>query len=342
MDKKILIIGHGIAGCTLAMTCLRRGIDFQILGCALPGEASFASSGLIAPITGRRYVKAWMIDELVDKALDFYRWTEDIVGKQYFFPIEIVRSLANPEYTMNWEKRLQDPEYAAYISDRRFSFPDRLDKPYGILTGGYRLDTPGWIGAVRSFLQSKSLLAILDSPYEAKEETKAIHVYSTGAVDTRFAPGIVPNKGESLIVRMPEWRIPGVIKEEIFIVPLSQEGVYWIGSYYEPLPENPMPTEEGKERLLRSIRKVYTGDLEVLGHYAGVRPTVNDRRPFVGLMPGSLNNYMFNGMGTKGTSLAPYWADQLLSLIMNGIPLPEEVSPSRYIPEPVYKSKPSS
>src|SRR4030095_14969439 len=97
MEKKILIIGHGIAGCVSALTCYRRGIPFTISGIKTPGEASMASSGLINPVTGRRYVKAWMIDELIKKAIEFYTWTENLFGSTYFFPVDIVRFLSNEE-----------------------------------------------------------------------------------------------------------------------------------------------------------------------------------------------------------------------------------------------------
>jgi len=332
MDKEILIVGHGLAGCALAMTCYRNNIPFKIVGCSLPGEASMASSGLIAPITGRRYVKAWRIDEFVPKALDFYRWTEGLLGEQFFFPVEIVRYLSHPESRLAWERRLEDPEYTAYIADIKYDLLDELDRPYGIMKGGYRLDTPGWITAVRNFLTAQGSMEILSTPYDSSAAYEGIRIYATGSVDTSVAGRIIPNKGESLIVHMPDWRIRKIIKEEVFIVPLAEDEYYWIGSYYQPWPENPSVTEEGKERLLESIRKVYSGRLAIISHMAGVRPTVNDRRPLIGAMPVRPQQFIFNGMGTKGTSLAPFWAEQLLRLITEDIPLPAEVSPVRYIP----------
>jgi hypothetical protein len=332
MDKDILNVGHGLAGCTLAMTCYRNNIPFKIVGCSLPGEASMASSGLIAPITGRRYVKAWRIDEFVPKALDFYQWTESLLGQQFFFPVEIVRYLSHPESKLAWEKRLGDPEYAAYIADTKYDLLDELDRPYGILTGGYRLDTPGWITAVRRLLTARGKMEILSTPYDSGASYDGITIYATGSVDTSVASRIIPNKGESLIVYMPDWRIKKIIKEEVFIVPLAKDEFYWIGSYYQPWPENPSVTEEGKERLLESIRKIYSGWLEVISHMAGVRPTVNDRRPLIGALPVRPRQFIFNGMGTKGTSLAPFWAEQLVRHITDDFPLPEEVSPVRYIP----------
>jgi glycine/D-amino acid oxidase-like deaminating enzyme len=89
---------------------------------------------------------------------------------------------------------------------------------------------------------------------------------------------------------------------------------------------------EGRERLVQSLTKIYHGKFEIVRQMVGVRPTVNDRRPLIGLLPGTLSQYIFNGMGTKGTSLAPFWAEQLLLHITQGMTLPEDVHPDRYIP----------
>lgn len=307
-----------------------------MIGHAQAGEASMASSGLIAPITGRRYVKAWRVDEFVPKALDFYRWSESLLGQTYFYPIEIVRFLTHPESKKAWYKRLDDSEYSEYISVRHYPELDAFQKPYGILTGGFRLDTPGWVNAVRHFLQEKNLLELTESPSAFKAENNQHWVAATGAIDASLMPKIIPNKGEALIVRMPEWRIQQVVKEEVYIVPVTEASTYWIGSDYAPWPDHPEPTKESRNRMLESIRKVYSGPLEVLDHLAGIRPTVNDRRPLIGRFPGKENTYIFNGMGTKGTSLAPFWADELLSLIEHGKTLSEEVDPERWIHRPDF------
>ncbi len=331
-ESGIHIVGHGLAGCVLAMTCYRRKIPFSMSGVSRPGEASVASSGLIAPVTGRRYVKAWMIDELLESACDFYDWTRRLLGTSYFTPVEIIRFLKNDEAIIAWRKRQKDPAYRAYISDKRFWQLDILDKPYGILTGGYRLDTPGWLEASRHFLAEEGKLIITEEKLDSKHIPDRIVVLATGAMDQVFSKGIIPNKGEALVVRLPDWRWPGIVKEEIFIVPLTTKGTYWAGSYYEHWPEDPYPSETGRNAILEAVRTIYTGRIDVIDHVAGVRPTVDDRRPLVGALPDQPGYFVFNGMGTKGTSLAPYWAGALLDHITSDVPLPTEVSPARYYP----------
>ena len=43
----------------------------------------------------------------------------------------------------------------------------------------------------------------------------------------------------------------------------------------------------------------------------GIRPTSPDRRPMLGAHPGNKNIIAFNGLGTKGVSLSPYFAHHL-------------------------------
>jgi len=289
-----------------------------------------ASSGLITPVTGRRYVKAWMIDELIEKALEFYNLTESWLGSSYFFPVDIVRFLSNHEALAAWKKRSEEPAYSAYISNKRFEDLDKLQRPYGILIGGYRLDTPGWLNAVRTFLIEKGLLKISFEPItNAIVETEST-IYATGAVGKAFSTGIIPNKGEALIVKIPGWKLPGIIKEKVYFIPLKENNMYWVGSYYQPWPEDANRSTEGKKLLLEAISEVYPGEVELIDHLTGVRPTVDDRRPLVGAYPDHPGKYLFNGMGTKGTSLAPYWAEQLVSHLVDGTPLPSIVNPSRY------------
>jgi glycine/D-amino acid oxidase-like deaminating enzyme len=329
-DAGYLIVGHGLAGSVLAMTFQRRNIPFKWIGTSMPGEASIASSGLITPVTGRKYVKSWMIDELLESALDFYRWSEHLLGEKFFSPVEIVRFLAHPEALSAWQKRSTDPEYNNFISAKRFEEIDRLNRPYGILTGGYRLDTTLWLDRVKNFFMTTGQFEELDQPYSASGEPETV-IYATGALTYNDSPGLIPNKGEALVVRMPEWQFPAILKEELFVVPLRQDDLYWVGSYYEPWPEDGRPSPMGRAIIVEALEKIYKGSFSIISHLSGIRPTVKDRRPLVGSWPGHPGKYMFNGMGTKGTSLAPYWAAHLLNHLTEGAKVDKLVDPARFI-----------
>jgi hypothetical protein len=48
------------------------------------------------------------------------------------------------------------------------------------------------------------------------------------------------------------------------------------------------------------------------GAQAGIRPSVRDRRPLIGIHPEFPNVSIFNGLGTKGVTLAPFFAKELV------------------------------
>ena len=321
------IIGDGLAGCVLALSCYREEIPFRWMGEARPGAASLASSGLVNPITGRRYVKSWMADALLAEAGEFYTWSESVLGIRAFRAVDIARFLASPEAGEAWRLRRDDPAFADYVTGKRHPALDRLGVPYGIVSGAFVLDTPAWVRAVRTFLRERGHMA---STHADPESAQGPVIRATGVFAEPLPDGLIPNKGEALIVRMPEWPLPMIVKGDVFVVPLPDVHTYWIGSGYARWPEHADPTEAECGRLVSGLRKLHDGPIEVLGHLAGVRPTTIDRRPLIGADPHHPGDFIFNGMGTKGTSLAPYWAQQLIRLIRDGQPLLPEVDPARF------------
>jgi glycine/D-amino acid oxidase-like deaminating enzyme len=124
-----------------------------------------------------------------------------------------------------------------------------------------------------------------------------------------------PNKGEVLIIEV-EGGVPESLafKRGINLTPWDK-GLYWVGSSYEWSFDDPGPTalfRERTEALLRGWLKVPFRTVE---HLASVRPATLERRPFVGLHPVHRSVGILNGMGTKGCSLAPYFARQLAGLL---------------------------
>jgi glycine/D-amino acid oxidase-like deaminating enzyme len=75
---------------------------------------------------------------------------------------------------------------------------------------------------------------------------------------------------------------------------------------------------------------VLTVPYEIIKHEAGIRPTVNDRRPILGIHPEHPRLAVFNGLGTKGVMLAPYFANQLIDHLEKEQTIDPEVDLSRF------------
>ena len=70
---------------------------------------------------------------------------------------------------------------------------------------------------------------------------------------------------------------------------------------------------------------------KIIDHQAGIRPTVNDRRPLIGLHPKYRSLGVFNGLGTKGVMLAPFFAKQFVDFMEHQIPLNKEADIARFL-----------
>ena len=57
----------------------------------------------------------------------------------------------------------------------------------------------------------------------------------------------------------------------------------------------------------------------------------------VGEHPEHQNLFLINGLGTKGVTLAPYCAVQLLSLWAQGVKLPPEIDIKRFVKKGFYR-----
>ncbi len=69
---------------------------------------------------------------------------------------------------------------------------------------------------------------------------------------------------------------------------------------------------------------------EIADHLASVRPANMERRPFVGLHPKYSSVAILNGMGTKGCSLAPFFARQLTDNLTEGKPIYADADVKRF------------
>jgi hypothetical protein len=144
-----------------------------------------------------------------------------------------------------------------------------------------------------------------------------------------------PNKGEALILDIPELGNGqmkaghSVFKKGISLAPWK-DGLYWAGSSYEWSFEHGNPTEAFRTRISGALKEWLKLPFEIVEHIASVRPATLERRPFVGFHPRYPAIGILNGMGTKGCSLAPYFASQLVQNITGGIPIQPDADVKRF------------
>ncbi len=120
-----------------------------------------------------------------------------------------------------------------------------------------------------------------------------------------------------------------MLKKTVTLVPLGDE-LFWAGGSYQWHYPDMEPSESERNYISGHLSEMLFAPFDIVGHTAGVRPTVKDRRPFVGKSPFHDKLFIFNGLGTKGALLAPYWAERLADHLLFETPIDPEVAIGRF------------
>ena len=348
MQTDVLIIGQGICGTFLSRELERAGLSYVVIDEERPLTASRAAAGLINPVTGRRLVKTWMIDELLPFVQEAYReWGEEL-GASFLRPARVVDFFPTPQMRLAFLRRYEeDPAGYLRLPEDEGVWRDRFsyDFGYGLIDSCYLVDIQGLLSGVRRRMVAGGMLrAERFDLQELTVEPTRVWYRDVEARWAIFCDGIesmqneyfsrlpfAPNKGEVLIVEAPGLALPEakVFKKGMSLVPWK-EGLFWVGSSYEWSFADAGPTAAFRERTEAVLREWLRAPFRVVEHIAAVRPATLERRPFVGFHPLYPTVGILNGMGTKGCSLAPHFARQLVQLMVSGVAIQADADILRF------------
>lgn len=340
----VLIIGGGLSGICLGHTFQDKNIEFKILDAGV-NHSSKIAAGMINPMVFRKMVKTWKGDELIPFLNEFYPTIEKKIGAQFFFPRKIRRVFSTKDEKDYWNLRLNDEEYQDYIHPYEDSNPT---PKYAINEfGSGWVKSPGYIDAKifikenqRYFIdEGKMITESFDfekfdpdnGTYKGEKFTHFIFSEGYQAIENpyfKYLPFVL-TKGEVLSIKNNELRTNEILNRKCFVLP-AQDGTFKLGSTFEWNTTDTSPSEDAKEQLLTQYSQLTTAPATVVDQEAGIRPTVADRRPLIGVHPERENLYIFNGMGTKGYMLAPYFADEFYRHLVEDAPLNSEVDIKRF------------
>ncbi len=207
---------------------------------------------------------------------------------------------------------------------------------------GY-VDTSLLLSKYREYLIKNKLFIEESFDYSLlKEEIEGIRYKDIQARNIVFAEGFgmhanpyfndLPldgTKGELFIIKAPNLDLDVIINTSVFIMPLGNDE-YKVGATYNWKDKTDAPTDEGKAELSQKIREIINCDFEIVAHFAGVRPTVKDRRPLVGTYLNHKSVHILNGLGTRGVMLGPAMAKALFENIEHQIPLDKTIDIKRF------------
>lgn len=342
--KRHLIIGGGIAGCSLAWRLIQNGEQVRLID-DKKNKSSSIAAGMINPIVFRRVTKSWRVDEFLPEAVRFYRELERSTQCKFFKEIKIRRFFASEQEKKYWDEKQKTTEYQNYLSPS-----ENLKRPYsnsdkkwgsGIVKNAYRVDAAYFMKEIQTLLLSRKSLRyeFFDqnqlNPYELtyKNERYDSVVFCCGSDQDRIPyfnrVEIQHTKGQLLTINSCDMTEKETWNHKGFLLPTGPN-LFKVGATIERGARDTRITKEGMENLIHILEGVFSGSYQVSKQVAGIRPTVFDRRPVLGQHPVHNGLYIFNGLGTKGYLMAPLLSQEMMHFILSDKPLNREVQLMRF------------
>ncbi len=345
MQVDYIIIGQGLCGSWLSYYLAQAGQSFTVIDENKPFTASKVAAGIINPVTGRRIVKTWMIDELMPFAWNAYQSFGATLGIECITQKSIIDCFATPQMRMAFTDRYEkDQQFLSLPADQNDWLAYlNYDFGYGLIQPAYLADVQLLLSSQRKRLTDNhqlrdeyfdaSQLILQHDTVRYKEVIAHQIIFCDGAAgfDNPFFSHLPYglNKGEMLLVKIPGLPVTHIIKKGYSLVPLYDD-VFWLGSTYLWEFEDDLPTNGFYQFAENWLRQTIKKEYRIIDHMASVRPATLERKPFVGLHPANEKIGILNGMGTKGCSLAPFFAQQLVSHLLEGTPIMPDADVQRF------------
>ncbi len=317
-----------MAGTFLSHELLKSGRSVLVVDNLLKECAGLVGAGICNPITGMRFVKTWKSDEIFPNLDTLYSPIETLLKRKFFFKKDIIRVLKSEEEAQIWRKKLLKNDYRSF-ADISTPLPEKyrnlLKTPYGsffIRNSGWA-DMAALITGWRRFLKEKGLL--LETELVLKDielQPDGVVWNGTHARKLIFCGGwrdstnpyfqyveFQPTKGEVLTLFLKDFPEEFTISSKFFLLPIGN-GIFRGGASNDWDNLDEIPTEFARQEILEGLQTFLKTDIEIIDHKAGIRPALKDRQPYYELHPELPQLGIFNGLGAKGASLAPYLAKE--------------------------------
>ena len=339
IQAEFLIVGQGISGTFLSWYLKKARRSFVVIDHFEPNSSSRVAAGIINPVTGRRIVKTWMIETLLPFALNAYEefgahlgitaisrkkmidffpsaqmlnaFTERINEDDEYLSISGTPQLLNEHFNYDFGSGEIDPCYMINLTELLFTWREELAREKLLVT--------------EKFLHDELTITNTGIRYKNIAAEKIIFCDGIYSSTNRYFNKLpfALNKGEALVIHTDFVPQHYIYKKGITLAPLGSN-LFWAGSSHEWNFIDDKPSNSFLERTSGILNQWLRQPFKVVHQVASIRPATVERRPFVGMHPHFPAIGILNGMGTKGCSLSPYFAHQLVNhLTENTAILPE-------------------
>jgi len=324
-----------LAGSLLAWTLLQQQQTVVLVDSQDPQGASQVAAGLVNPVVGRRLVKPVDLNNCWGSALSCYMQLAQQFGQSFFTPKRLLRLFRQPADADRYQQRCRQPEYAELLGARFAAGEsgESVSDPYGGFVQGQAgyLDVPTLLHCLREhFLQQgvlcNTMLRYQDigiGPNSVQWQGRSFRhiVFCEGARALqnpwfRWLPFQL-SKGEIITVRSRLKLPKSIIHLGNWLLPINEHEMK-VGATYEWQWQDEQPSAHASKQLSSVAEQVLThhAELQVIKHQAGIRPTTRDKNPFIGTHPDIAVLHVFNGFGSRGALLIPYYAQCLAQCLL--------------------------
>lgn len=345
MNVDYIIVGLGLAGIAFVEELIANNKSFVVFE-DNSQNSSIVAGGVYNPVILKRFTPVWNGHEQLELALPFYERLSKKLGialDKKFTTRKVFKSIEDEN---NWFAAMDKPTLEHYMSPNinRTNVPGVIaEYGFGILNGTGRIDTAQLIHSYKTYLSTMACIREERFGYEDIElEKKKLRYRDIVAKRIVFCEGygihknpffkdlpLREAKGELITIYAKELEIDFLLKSAVFVLPLGNH-YYKVGATFNWKDKTAIPTEEGKVELVEKLKKVIDVPYTIVEQQAGIRPTVKDRRPMLGVHPKYKNLVVLNGLGTRGVMIAPTAAKELYQHLEKGVELDKEIDIRRF------------
>ena len=342
-----VIVGQGLAASVLMHSFHQAKISFKVVGNDELSSCSKVAAGIWNPIVFKRLTKSWLAEEVVPCLTNFYSSCENTLDASFITQRPIIKPFTEEQEKQLWKKKAKNELCEFLNGDVRSDIPETLSScnipnQYGEVKQCGNLHVAEFLKASTLFFKEFLFSETFD--YSALQLQSDRVIYKTiEAKKIIFCEGhlvkhnpffkwipLKPAKGEILTIEAPGLKLKNLIFNKNGFLMDVATNVYKVGATYAWDDFNDASTQKALTELEQKLKHMTSCAYKVLKHEAGVRPSSIDRRPIIGTHPKYDNLFVFNGLGTKGVMLAPYFAKNFVDFYLKRATIHSEVDVSRF------------
>lgn len=344
---KVLVVGSGFAGSSLSYFLCKQGIQVEIITNPVfdISSSSIISAGIMLPFSGKRKTLSYNVSNALPFALDHYRNMQSHSKLKLLNDVPVLQLITEARDYNDWFSKSNEKETAQFIDHINLStISNKLKNHIGYLQFGhaiainssellkaYNISSPNCIYNPEHFEFEKLTINGNIIKYKNQDYDNLIFCEGYRIADNPYwnVLPFQPVKGEIIDIYAPDLKIDFILNGSLYIIPIGEDK-YKVGATYNWKEINETPSLDGIQHLKSELEKMISVGFDIINHKAGIRPAIQDRRPVIGFHPEFKSIGIFNGLGTKGAMLSPYYANMMANHIVNDSPIDYEVSVDRF------------